>query len=504
MFYERIIPVVGTTLREKVIGIINPELSMRVIEFLASCGVTRFNILADEAEINALKIYLKKHNPLENYEIEEFTNNNVDLLIVINKISPDLSNEARGLSPLLKSELKPIYLFAGFTDDGFYISLKEPEVSVSPSFEYFNWLDLSNQVAHYAVALLLEGTFWQQKEIVNFIKERQIIYFSNKKWPWFPYSDTTLPNPLLQREGEKNQFSTGNTISTSQSSVTSHSSLSKTILIVGCGSLGSVFTGCISPFVSKLILADHDQVSIYNPVRQEFHFSQVGKNKVIALRENLEAIYSKKHLGIKCINKNFNQKNIKEFGYLLKKIKPDLVVLATGSHDEYELAEVLWNKKINHISMRCYPRAKWFEIIIVLPGITPCFGCFRGNLYTGPIPTLTPEQQARYNPDYKPGELEAEPATKTDSARCAEVASRLAYQILTTEKENWYSSLIENNHTCLIGGNRVEKENENYCYGIALPGQVSAFGINEINSSLEECLFCKRKFAYGMVENERR
>ena len=110
----------------------------------------------------------------------------------------------------------------------------------------------------------------------------------------------------------------------------------------------------------------------------------------------------------------------------------------------------------------------------------------------GQLPSLTEEQVARYDPDYRPGELEGEPATKPDSARCAEIGTRVVYQMLSEKKEWWFSALLKHNRTVLLGGNRVEKNGSEFCYGIREPGQVVAFGPENLNSPDHECLFCGR------------
>jgi sulfur carrier protein ThiS adenylyltransferase len=65
----------------------------------------------------------------------------------------------------------------------------------------------------------------------------------------------------------------------------------KVVGIAGCGGLGSNCAIALARVgVGKLIIADHDKVEITNLNRQYFFSDQVGKAKVIALKENINRI----------------------------------------------------------------------------------------------------------------------------------------------------------------------------------------------------------------------
>jgi hypothetical protein len=491
MFYERITPVIGNVLRDKSVGIINSEASIRVIQYLASCGIRKFKV-KDDFSISKLTEILTTHNHQEEYEISLLDDeSSLDLIVGIQADSP-------------QTEFTKVnFLLGSFSKNGQYSICFNKVPAETAEYRknfYFNWLDLSNQLAHYAVALLLEGTFWNQKELVDNLKNKKQIFMGNQIWPWSlsagPISTLNWSDKTTEKKdgegGEKEAPCHG---------------MNKSIMIAGCGSLGSVIADCLNPLVAKMILIDHKDVSPFNPVRQEYHTLQIGQKKVFALADNLlgknlplvstlrlrsvTALLNGriKELEIIPIVAELTSEKPEQFETILEAQKPDLVILATGSMHEYELADILRKKGVPHLAVRCYPRARWFEIIIVDPPYTPCFGCIRGHLYTGPMPSLTAEQEARYDPDYIEGQLEAEPATKPDSARCAEVASRIAVQMLSEFKENWFASLLIHRKTVLIGGNRVEGQDNDFCYGIKDPGQVVAFGRENINGN-SACLFC--------------
>jgi len=65
----------------------------------------------------------------------------------------------------------------------------------------------------------------------------------------------------------------------------------KVVGIAGCGGLGSNCAIALARVgVGKLVIADYDEVEIANLNRQYFFSDQVGKAKVLALRENINRI----------------------------------------------------------------------------------------------------------------------------------------------------------------------------------------------------------------------
>lgn len=454
MYYQRIAPILGDTLENKVVGIINSKTAKNLIDYLASCGVKNFKLIkSNEKEVASTKKTLSFHNNLESYQVSLFQKNDqLDVVTGIIESSIDYDFECESV-------------FGGFYDEGgFFITSNQDEKNFEGTLNYFNYFDLSNQLSKYVIAKLLKGTPFEQAEVSGFLEQHKTLYFGNKDWCWYP---SVQKKPTVLEEIVKTE---------------------KTVLVIGCGSLGSVFAKNLAPLVSKIVLADAKKVSIFNPVRQAYRTNQIGCKKVKALAKNLDK-------GVKVVSlaKNYTFENIEEFKLLLAEHKPDLVVLATATTDEYYLAEVLWNRKIPHLSIRCYPRAKWFEVIFVKPDETPCFACVRGSIYTGFSPTLTPEQEARYDPNFDPSVLDSEPATKIDSARCADVATRVAYEFLREKPSKWFSTLIKAQKNCLIGSNRVEKVNDDFCYGLSLVGQVVAYGLDDLKNTEKECLFCLRE-----------
>jgi hypothetical protein len=298
-------------------------------------------------------------------------------------------------------------------------------------------------------------------------------------------------------------------------------------LIVGCGSLGSLVARELvaSRAVRDLVLVDGDTVAPANPVRQFFHTDQVGQSKAAALARNLTALTAPggtwnetpmrkgKGLtltspagGIRALAQALTDDRAGQaaFRRLLLARRPAVVVLATCTQVEYALARTARALGIPHVVGRCYPRARYFEAIVVDGQQGPCFGCLRGHLYTGPAPAPTPEEALRYDRPPAPGELQAEPATIVESGRAADVLAGLAGALAAPAdaRPPWLTALLASEQTCLIGGTSVQRGAQAcgattpaWAYGVQYPGQVVAFGAAQVLGvgAQQVCADCGRQ-----------
>ncbi len=83
----------------------------------------------------------------------------------------------------------------------------------------------------------------------------------------------------------------------------------KTIGIAGCGGLGSNCAVALARVgVGKLIIADFDVVEKNNLNRQYYFFNQIGKKKVIALKDNIKIINSE--VNVRAYDIKLNPKNL--------------------------------------------------------------------------------------------------------------------------------------------------------------------------------------------------
>ena len=82
------------------------------------------------------------------------------------------------------------------------------------------------------------------------------------------------------------------------------------IAIVGCGALGSVTATLLARSgIGKLTLIDRDEIHLHNLQRQFYTEKDIGKLKVIALKEHLKSINSTINITTKPIDLDW--KNIK-------------------------------------------------------------------------------------------------------------------------------------------------------------------------------------------------
>ncbi len=272
----------------------------------------------------------------------------------------------------------------------------------------------------------------------------------------------------------------------------------RTAMVVGLGSLGSLIALELGRVARRLILADGGVVAAANPARQLYRAAAVGRKKPEALRDELAARLSPAPPAMLCIEADLRHEEI--MAGIVAAEGVDLAVLATGTVADFALARALRAAGVPHLAVRCYPRARYWEAVLVPDAQGPCLGCLRGHLYTGPAPQPTPEEAERYA---APGDLQAEPATMVESGWAADCAGRLALQLLAPPglRESWMLDLLAAGGTCLIGGAYALDEGRGPAYGIGRPGQVRAFGVGSIAGSAAErvCADCGRTWPVGVI-----
>jgi len=427
-------------------------------------------------------------------------------------------------------------------------SLTDPAALPPTTAAWHTWAVANGLAALLARALLLHGTPHSASDLDAFLwtAHRTTVLCGTPAWPntvRYVNLATSGPRPVVGRQssvvsdegpGVRGQGS-GSEVKELPSAQhltlnTQHSSHSA--IVVGCGSLGSlVARGLAAGGLRRLTLVDGEQVDAANPVRQWFHTDQVGRPKVAALAHNLTALWGPTASwtetaledGATVLSSDAGQvtliptalgasrAEVARFRRLLRATRPSVVVLTTGSSVDYALARVLRRLDIPHISGRCYPRARYFEAILVDGRRGPCFGCLRGHLYTGPAPAPTPEEALRYDRPTAPGELQAEPATVVESGRAADTLALLAAALALPRRARppWLTALLAAEQTCLIGGNTAGPAYDpttgqtGWAYGIGLPGQLVAFGVDQILGCgpAQVCADCGRvlRVAYAVA-----
>jgi len=246
------------------------------------------------------------------------------------------------------------------------------------------------------------------------------------------------------------------------------------LLIAGLGSLGSVAALHLAPHAAGMLIADPDRVDVYNPVRQAFPLAVVGRPKAQALREGLLAAGAENVAAL-----DVALTDEREVAALIARQGITAALVATGTAADFAIARALRACDMPHVVGRCYPRARYWEAMLVDGLRGPALGDLRGHLRLGPAPPPTPEQIAAYS---DAGALEAEPATLIESGWAAAWMARLTAQLLAPPglRERWLLALLASEQTCVIGGVGVEHTDDGPAFGVALPGEIRAWGRDEI------------------------
>lgn len=151
----------------------------------------------------------------------------------------------------------------------------------------------------------------------------------------------------------------------------------KSILIVGCGSVGSfIASQMVRSGIKNLTLIDPDVVEQANLTRSTYILNDVGKNKVTALKQHLEMIA--------------RELTIKDIPEPLQSMTPDIIAsiencdLILSAVDDPAAAGRLNSVAFSHgkpaIYVGLYKQAKGGEVIVAVPATTPCYHCSTGGV----------------------------------------------------------------------------------------------------------------------------
>lgn len=542
-YYARVEKIVGTHLNQRQIAVYNTPFVSKAIELLASCGALSFEfrnstkVSETQAKIwgmgqgesfeFALTRHLADHNEFEDrwqfgFNVRRDSPLSHPAIVIgggdfesailacaeaFNKNAPAV------IGMLLQGGTSFVSVINSWKE---FWTLFDLEFTIYDNIEarYFDWIDLNNQVANIAKAVLLKGTEWERKDITGLLdKGKTTVFLHHPSWPWIARYFN------IQDDADREWFQSA--VQNAKPEPTRTNFSGKTVMIVGIGSLGSIVADHFRILWANIVGIDGAKVSLYNPVRQLYSTSDIGLFKAQALPEilalstrgcNFEESEGEKTLLLKVYTNQFfagidgaipdTLEGGKAFEGLLDEFRPDLVILTTAHPAEFRMAHILRKRDIPHIVGRCYPRARWHEITCIDGKNGPCFGCLQGHLYKGAPPTLTEEELARYemeNPD-DPQILAAEPATRVDTSRAADTVVRLGAQLMSegSERASWFRRIMEEERTCIIGGNHAEysEEDEDWTFGVTSPGGAALYGVlNFIGSSTEEtkqCLYCGR------------
>ena len=151
----------------------------------------------------------------------------------------------------------------------------------------------------------------------------------------------------------------------------------KRVAVIGCGSVGSYMAEeLVRSGISELVLIDPDIVEWPNLTRTVFGYRDVGKPKVLALKESLDTIFP--DLQILPLHNRMQQ---------LRDERPDVfnnIDLMVSAVDDPAangaVNRLCFKIGIPSVFIGIYRAAKGGEVIFIDPVRTPCFHCATGGV----------------------------------------------------------------------------------------------------------------------------
>lgn len=261
------------------------------------------------------------------------------------------------------------------------------------------------------------------------------------------------------------------------------------VLIVGCGSVGSFVAAELARTgVRKFVLIDPDTVEWPNLTRTVFGHDDVGRLKVDALRTHLQAIYPDIEVATHAVR--LQSLETAELRELL--LGADLAI---GAVDDPQASGRL--NRFAYALERCamfvgiYRGAQGGEVILSLPGITPCMACATGGRRHLEAGAEAPVDRPR---DYGTNRLVAEIALGSDIHSVCAVAVKLTLSLLCADDPSsslgsFVSRALERGtHSVILG-----MEPEYFVFPRTHAHALGQFAFQSVwmgSESRSECLVC--------------
>lgn len=222
----------------------------------------------------------------------------------------------------------------------------------------------------------------------------------------------------------------------------------KRVLIVGCGSIGSVAAALLARSgVENFVLVDPDEVSGTNICRSAFGESDIGMPKVAALTNHLQAI--RKGLQIDARETDLRDIDDPALEELIG--ATDLVIAATDHPPTQGRLGALSYHRVPTVFPGVYARGTGGEVIFTIPDQTPCYACVLGAVRNANMPS---RGQAEYG--IATGQLAAEPALGIDIGHITVCASKVALALLLLGSGADAETILDPARSVLFVGNQVD------------------------------------------------
>lgn len=483
--FARVTPIVGRELRARRVALAGLPLAVPLVEYLAACGVGRWLWLAGHGAAELRAALEARHGPALALEAHEHALGawlqalaGADLLIAPADLPvlPAALDAARaaGIPALLfeppsaSTPCRALVILPEDSPDSWDGASRWCQLTTFPpqlpTPADWDWLTAAPLVAGLARALLLRNTPFARADLAA-------LWAGGAREFRFGAPGDPLAASFTSRQsavGRQNNACSLPTAGYRLPAFRTPPARRGVLLVAGLGSLGSVTAELLRDSVAGMLLADPDHVDAFNPARQAYLPAEIGRPKALALAKRLRQLGSPNVLGLAVALTD--ERAVAE---LAERHAVTAALVATGTAADFAIARALRDLGVPHVVGRCYPRARFWEAIVVDGRRGPALADIRGRVAAGPAPAPTPEQIAAYS---DAGALEAEPATLVESGWAAAWLARLAAQLLAPPglRERWLLELLAAERTCLIGGVGVEPAEGGPAYGVAAPGQVRA------------------------------
>ena len=262
------------------------------------------------------------------------------------------------------------------------------------------------------------------------------------------------------------------------------------VMIVGTGSVGSYMAEkLVRSGVGELILIDPDEVETHNLTRTTFRAEDIGKPKVEALKSQLQAInpyllVSTEQAKLEMVDK------AKLKDYLTRS-----ALLLGGADDK--ATQAILNRvstfyKKPMITPGLYEGAKGGEVVLSVPGITPCLECsVAGRDYTN-----DGEEDVERKTDYGTGRMEGVIALGCDIHHVAGAAVKIALSLLSLMTKGEEAKLSRFVQEVLVNGSNyllMAMEPDYWIFADVFeqtPGQHAFQSLWLQTSSQDDCPVC--------------
>ncbi len=195
------------------------------------------------------------------------------------------------------------------------------------------------------------------------------------------------------------------------------------VVIVGAGSVGSLMAdGLTRSGVGHLMLIDGDAVEAHNLSRSLYRAPDIGLNKAHALVRHLVCINT--GVEVTVAPRRLQEMDRTRLGAAVR--DADLLIAATDDPQTQALINrISQHFEVPAVFVGLYRGAEGGEVVMSLPGLTPCMECYAGSK------RFNAANSVERSKDYGTGRLEGEPGLGSDIAFVTAAATKLALTILS-------------------------------------------------------------------------